>query len=288
MKKLLDTLLAGKPAWFINLAGLLLLVLIGIVDYLTGYEISTFIFFAIPIALVSWYGGNKCGYTSALLSILIWAYVDKINGHLYTAAFIFYWNGAVRLAFFLLVAYWMSLLNFQLIKLNQLASVDALTGCLNKFAFHQKCDNLLLLSQRFKQPISLGFIDLDNFKQVNDTKGHSTGDFVLGTIANTMMKSVRHTDIVARLGGDEFAILLPNTDIDSAKTVFENLRSQLANEVRQHQWPIGFSIGVVTFHTPSLNTDRAIGIADALMYRVKKNGKNSIAYEIAPDWPCKR
>lgn len=281
MRKYFDLLFADKPAWVTFAVGLALLAFIGMIDYLAGYEVSYFVFFAIPVALVGWYAGRKQGYIFCLLATLVWGYVNLVHGRVYGQHWVFYWNGTVRFVFFLLVAYWVSDVKSLLAQQSRLARLDSLTGCLNNFAFSEKCDTLFPLSHRFSQPISLGFIDVDDFKLINDTQGHSEGDHVLRTVGDAMRKSVRSTDIVGRLGGDEFAILLPNTSIEQARLVFDNLRRQLVEAARFEGKPVGFSMGVITFHDRSITPDQAVGMADELMYRVKKSGKNNVIYEEA-------
>jgi diguanylate cyclase (GGDEF)-like protein len=101
-----------------------------------------------------------------------------------------------------------------------MAEHDGLTGMLNARAFYNRCTALFELAARYSRPISPGYLDLDDFKCINDTLGHSAGDAVLQEIARTLTARCRRSDIVARLGGDEFAILLPETDLAGARTVF--------------------------------------------------------------------
>lgn len=279
MNRYLDLLFSGRPTWFVVFAGFAMIALIGEIDYLSGYEVSFFIFYALPVMLVAWYCGTFLGYGLGVIAILTWICVDQASGHTYSHEWILFWNSAVRLIFFLLAAYLMADIRLRLMRESMLAHVDGLTGCLNAYTFNEKCDTLLPLSYRFRQPITLGFIDLDDFKHVNDTLGHSEGNRVLKAVAETMRGYIRKTDIVGRMGGDEFAILLPNTDLDNARIVFDDLRNRLLEDVRNNGWTTGFSIGVVVFFDHAISTDKAIGMADALMYRVKKGGKNNVIYE---------
>lgn len=135
-------------------------------------------------------------------------------------------------------------------------------------------------SQRYGHPITLVYIDLDNFKMVNDQWGHRTGDQVLMVTVECIIKELRKTDIVARLGGDEFAILLPETDAEASRIVTSKLQRSLLDEMLQNQWPVTFSIGVVTFMDIPDSDDKVIQIADELMYTVKNDGKNGISYSV--------
>ena len=276
-----DRLFEGRPTWVVIIAALITLTIFGLLEFYSGYKLSLFIFFALPVVLVTWYSSRKLGYLFCLLATLTWLLAVRMSGNAYNHGWIFYWNGGIRLAFFLIVARGVSDVKILMRHQTRLAHVDGLTGCLNAYAFHEKCDTLLRLSYRLKQPISLGFIDLDNFKTINDTKGHSEGNRVLKAVAESMMKSVRSTDFVARMGGDEFAILLPNTDTEKAKVVFSHLRNQLDADV-QCDWEnsLGYSIGVVTIFNRLISTDEALKLADTLMYQVKKGGKNRVRFEV--------
>ncbi|MBI4030688.1 MAG: GGDEF domain-containing protein [Proteobacteria bacterium] len=124
---------------------------------------------------------------------------------------------------------------------------------------------------------ALAFIDVDNFKQVNDTKGHAEGDRILTEVARIMKDSLRESDMVARLGGDEFIIFLPRADAEKSKSVLRALKEKLDSVVRENDWPIGFSIGTGVFDG-GLPIETAIIKADTMMYQAKKNGKNSIFF----------
>ena len=160
----------------------------------------------------------------------------------------------------------------------RLSRTDNLTGLLNVRGFTEQAEKLFILAARHKRPVTLAYIDLDNFKQVNDKLGHSEGDKALRVVSEQFLSSLRATDVAGRFGGDEFAILLPETDEVGAKSIFNKLRSELIQETQKHNWPIGFSMGVVSFDSPAFHLDEAIRIADSLMYQVKSSGKNHIVF----------
>jgi diguanylate cyclase (GGDEF)-like protein len=134
-------------------------------------------------------------------------------------------------------------------------------------------------ARRYRSPITVAYIDLDNFKVVNDQFGHSTGDLVLRNVAAHLMANLRQTDIVARLGGDEFAILLIETNPDSTESILKRVHDGLTLDMKGKNWPVTFSIGVVSCSGQSLTVDDIINRADGLMYSVKKNGKNGLQYK---------
>ena len=132
--------------------------------------------------------------------------------------------------------------------------------------------------QRYQHPLTLAYIDLDNFKTVNDQLGHVTGDQVLRAVVSSVKKNIRRTDIVARLGGDEFALLLPETNQESARVVLSKVQDGLLEEMRINNWPVTVSIGVLTCRVAPPSTDALVSMADELMYSVKHDGKNGIKY----------
>jgi diguanylate cyclase (GGDEF)-like protein len=158
---------------------------------------------------------------------------------------------------------------------------------MNGRAFREAAVRIFQFCRRIDKPATVVYLDLDNFKQVNDTFGHAEGDRVLKIVGSTLAKGVRSTDIVGRLGGDEFALVLPNTNHAQARKVMEKLHQKLMEEVGTHSWPIGFSMGVAIHRKPPATADEAIKFADKLLYCVKQSGKNDISYEEfeTPDKP---
>lgn len=256
-----------------------LVAVIGTLDHFTGYELSFSIFYAIPICIGAWYAGRNLGLLLCILSAITWLAVDYTSGHQYSHPGIPFWNAAVRMGFFTIIAYLLDRLHRALELQEFLAQQDGLTGMLNARTFRQRCESLFELANRHHHPLVLGYLDLDSFKAVNDSLGHSVGDQVLKAVANALSNRLRASDLGSRLGGDEFAILLPETDLAGARTFFAGLRESLIELAAQNRWPIGFSIGVAVFRSPMAKLDDAIQHADSLMYKVKNSGKNNILFE---------
>jgi len=170
-----------------------------------------------------------------------------------------------------------ALLNQALEREKDDARMDFLTKIANRRAFYEVALTESNRARRYGRSLTLIYIDLDNFKQVNDRCGHDVGDELLVEVAATVRSNVRSTDTVARLGGDEFAILLPETDQEAAMTVTSKLRDVLLESMRVKNWPVTFSIGVASFAVPPETVEEMVKRADAIMYSVKLQGKNSIA-----------
>lgn len=158
-----------------------------------------------------------------------------------------------------------------------LADHDALTGLYNRRRFQEELEHTLDYALRFEQEGALMFIDLDQFKYINDTLGHQSGDEYLRIISRRLGGNLRKVDTLGRLGGDEFGVILPNTDRQQAELVAENLLLSLANEnagLGEIDTPVSASIGIVIFPTHGVTPGNLLAMADAAMYRAKDSGRN--------------
>jgi diguanylate cyclase (GGDEF)-like protein len=166
----------------------------------------------------------------------------------------------------------------------QMSRTDPLTGACNIRCFYERAEDELERSRRYGHPLSLAYLDVDNFKQVNDTLGHSTGDELLRSMSAAMLGHVRESDIVARLGGDEFCILFPETGQQAARFAMEKLRQEMhAAFPGECAGLCSFSVGLVTFVQPPLTVEEVVQVADRLMYEVKNSTKDAIAYAVYPE-----
>lgn len=168
--------------------GLCLVVFIGAIDYLTGSEISFSIFYLLPVSLVAWYGRNGSGYLTCVVSGLVWFYLDWRYENVYSNFLIPYWNAFVRLGFFVTTAYLLCRLKKHLWREQLFARTDTLTGLLNIRIFREIASRLILTSTRYQRCMTMAYIDVDYFKLVNDTMGHSEGDRVLRTVGETLSR----------------------------------------------------------------------------------------------------
>ncbi len=157
-----------------------------------------------------------------------------------------------------------------------LAEHDPVTGLLNRRRFHKELDRWLLYAQRYHRVGTLIFIDLDNFKYVNDTYGHSTGDELLCHVSSLLTDHLRTTDFIARWGGDEFALLLPETiDKDATEVANKLLEIFMRNPLIVHGQKVrsSASIGLAYFPAHATNASDLVNYADAAMYEAKQSGR---------------
>ena len=161
-----------------------------------------------------------------------------------------------------------------------LATYDMLTGLLGRRVFLANLEAVFRLAQRNKSFLSLVYIDIDNFKKINDKYGHAGGDAVLESFGADLRKSIRKSDLAGRIGGEEFAIVLSNTDIKSALKVLEKIRLLLKTETvdfsnQTIQYTV--SMGVAVFDKNNqVDLEQLILQADKALYKAKQSGKDCI------------
>ncbi len=258
-------------------------VLIGtlfVFNFLIGHEMAFSLFYVFPISLVTWLIGRRAGIVASLVSVCAWIVADVSSGHSYSHIYIPVWNTIVRLSFFIIITFLLSSLKISMEHEKKLARIDYLTGAVNTRFFYELVQMEIDRFQRYERPYTIAYMDLDNFKSVNDRFGHSMGDQVLRIVVSSIRKSLRKTDVLARLGGDEFALLLPETDQESAQVAISNIQGNLLEGIRQNNWLLTVSIGVLTCNSALHTTDELVKIADDLMYSVKNDGKNAIKYSM--------
>jgi diguanylate cyclase (GGDEF)-like protein len=282
---ILDYLSKLPQSVVISVASLIVF-LVGILNHMAGPEISSTIFYLIPIVLVTWFTRRSIGFIFSILSALTWLIADLTSGATPFNSDIPYWNGMARLGSFFILTFILSTLKNTLKQEKEYSRIDFLTGIRNRRHFIELIHMEINRARRYEHPFTVVCIDLDNFKTVNDCFGHSTGDILLRLVARTIEQNIRVTDTVARLGGDEFAILLPETGRNVAEVILEKVRKINLDIMGRHGWPVTLSIGVVTFTSPPSTVDETLRISDQVMYSAKNSRKNSIQYEVFGTREC--
>lgn len=274
----LDARLEPMAPPMIMLIGVLLLGLLALVHYAIGYEISFAVFYTIPISLVAWYAGRRAAYFISVLSAVAWHLANRLAGETFSVPAIPYWNAATRLGFFLIISTLLASLKETLAREQALSRTDLLTGLNNRRAFLEAAQQEFLRAGRQKLPLTLAYIDLDNFKMVNDGEGHEVGDQLLQMVAEVLRSQLRATDQLARLGGDEFALILIDADEEYAKTVIERIQAALLAAMQARDWPVTLSVGVLVCSRLPENLQAMIAMADELMYAAKQGGRNRAVF----------
>ena len=256
-------------------AGMVLL--IGLVDYLTGSEVSIALFYLVPIAFATWFVGQSAGLFLAGLSGAIRLPEIWLTTHPFSHPFASYWNAVIELGFFVVFTCVLERLRRTAAREGTMARTDPLTGVLNRRAFTEAATIEVARSERYNRSLSLAYMDIDDFKKVNDTGGHEEGDRLLREVAETLRRNLRAVDIVSRYGGDEFVLLLPETDDQAADMVLDKLVGALRGAMRG-RWSASFSIGAVTIDGPRTSLDQLVRQADDLVYLAKQDGKDRVRH----------
>jgi diguanylate cyclase (GGDEF)-like protein len=270
----------NKSPFYYILTGFFLILVVGILDLLTGYEISISLFYLLPISLVTWFAKKRIGVAASILSAIVWLAAEIANQPNYSHPAVYFWNTIIRFGFFITVTLLLSALKNALEHEKNLSRTDQMTGATSASFFYDLLQLEMDRFQRYQHPFTVAYLDLDNFKSVNDQFGHNTGDIVLRTVVSHAQKELRKTDIVARLGGDEFVILFPETDPETARIVISKILQGLLLEMIKGDWPVTFSIGAITFYAIPDTTNHLIKMVDDLMYKVKSTGKNAVNYSV--------
>jgi diguanylate cyclase (GGDEF)-like protein len=271
--------------------GLLLVALAGLLQSASGSP-AFLVYYLVPVGLVAWFVGRWAGMltavASAVVSGLVWLGAEGDRQPVGTYTEVFHATVIAQFLFFLVIlAYVLTTLKAALARAEQLARTDYLTGVANARYFFELATVELDRARRYERPVTLVYLDVDNFKRVNDGLGHGVGDSLLRVVAETIRGRIRKSDMIARLGGDEFAVLLPEAGYEPAQTAVHKLRAALLEVMHNRDWPVTFSMGVVTcVGPPDATLDELIKAADRLMYAVKRGGKNMIRHEILGKIPA--
>jgi diguanylate cyclase (GGDEF)-like protein/PAS domain S-box-containing protein len=161
-------------------------------------------------------------------------------------------------------------------RIQQLAHYDVLTGLPNRLLFSDRLEQSLINAQRNQSKVALLFLDLDRFKQINDTLGHDIGDALLKMVAQRLISCVREQDTLSRQGGDEFIAVLPDADIAGAELVAAKMLDAIIQPylINQHEFRISSSIGIAVYPDQAQDAESLIKYADVAMYQAKDSGRN--------------
>ena len=230
------------------------------------------ILYLVPILLATWYQGLWWGVAFLVGSMLLRIPVELAQQPNVTLVSSFINQGSFAAVAGIAMAAFRNIRRTQS-QLQDLAIHDPLTRVLNARTFSDRLGQELRRNRRYGRPLSLLYLDVDDFKIVNDSHGHQTGDAVLRLVAEAIRGAVRQADIVGRLGGDEFAVLMPETGADVA----EAAAGRLAKSLREafHGNPsVTASIGIVSCTDAGAGPDDVLHKADRAMYEAKKLGKD--------------
>ncbi len=261
-----------------------LLLIIAIIDHWLLPKISLELFYLLPIILFvsegKWYGLFSSFVAAFLAKTITQNEADSWELAITEG----YWNLFTLMGFYLTVSVLSFIVNVFYHQVTKLSQQDSQTGLLNQKAFLAVLSAEKSRSERLGKVLSVVYLDLDDFKAINDSCGHAFGDTIIQFVGNVMKILLRDYDYSARMGGDEFAFLLPETNSKNAQQVVQRLQtifseiqiSECDKEIKEKMssFPATFSVGIVTYHTPKLSAEEILQAADQQMYEAKKKGKN--------------
>jgi diguanylate cyclase (GGDEF)-like protein len=248
--------------------GMLWLISVSVADYFTHstYLLEFSPFYLVPVSFFSWFIGKRSGIAVAISSVAIGFMVRFRDAHRAVG----YWDALILSALYITATFMIVQLKRLYEREKDLSRIDPLTRIPNRRAFYEAASQAKSVAERTQLPLSISYIDVDNFKSINDRFGHNMGDQVLMLAAATIAGALRPSDVVARMGGDEFAVLLPGANGNDAAGIMRRVEDQLQHTLRQHRWPVKFSIGIASFYPPLASISEMLAHADEAMYAKKR------------------
>lgn len=239
-------------------------------------ELPIAVLYLAPVVILVWTSGRYIGLAGAATVALLRVLIDIAYPHQLSNWTVPYWNFVISLPMYVLVADLLQRLRVLVEREREMAMTDPLTLLGNRRFFLDIARVELNRTKRYSRPLALGYVDVDFFKEVNDRLGHGAGDDLLRLIASELIVVMRTSDVVARIGGDEFAVLLPETPPEGAAIAFRKMSEHLTNAVQVANYPVTFSVGVVTYESGPGTLDELMEEADQMMYSVKHGGKGAV------------
>lgn len=258
-------------AWVVAVAVLLAL---GAIRIATAAEFAFASLGLLPVLLIAWIAGRASGMVFAVMAAATWLIGDIVSERDYSSDWIPWANGLTRFAAYGIVVALADQVRWQLLHEQERANRDQLTGLLNRHALADIGAREVDRSRRYAHPLAVAFIDLDNFKNLNDCKGHGSGDAALRATACALQATSRSTDLLSRWGGDEFVLLLPELDRRAAALAARRISGSLRHALADYPG-VSASIGVAWFEAADRPFAAMLHAADHAMYLAKQAGKDS-------------
>lgn len=280
----LTRLLTKSRLQLVWIAAVVTLLVLGFFRALTDAEFALASAAIIPVYLVAWAGGFRHGLAAAILAAMMWFVSGLLGTPAHAARWFLLLNGSTRFLTYLLVVYLTARVRALLLHEAESARREPLTGLLNRHAFQEIGHGEVLRASRYHHPLAVVFVDLDRFKQLNDSHGHEAGDRALRAVGRALSGALRSTDFVARLGGDEFGIILPEIDQIGAAATGDKLAAQVAAALSEFA-PVSASIGMAWFERAGTDFEGLLKEADSVMYRIKRARAGGVQVQHFPKQP---
>lgn len=275
-----------KQKWLLTAACIVLIDLIARLHYVTGFAYEFNSLYTLPVLASAWWLGNITCVCTTVFCLADWAYTDVRLGGGQSGLLPLVCNTATRAVTIGCVIVLMKRLRRALRQEWNNSRQDQLSGLWNRRYFFELGATILTFAKRHNLPVTMAFMDLDHFKEVNDTQGHAVGDDLLRIVAAAMQAHFRSEDVLARLGGDEFAVIMPGMTAQDARIRLESLRDKIREAMGQRRWPVTLSIGAASFAVVAGSIEAMVRAADAIMYEAKAAGRDRLVLRAYPPAPA--
>ncbi len=260
------------------------IVAVGFVDVaisrLAGFDLAITPLYLLPVGFAAWASGAAVGLLFALYAAAVEGVAAWVSARGRPEPWVTVLGVSMEAAVFVGASYTIARLRWHLAYEHRLSHTDPVTGIGNLRSFEDAAQRELSRMARRASPVSVAYIDVDHFKDVNDRHGHAAGDLLLRAIGTALRGSVRTLDSVARVGGDEFVVLFPETDAATCRRVVERVRGLLGEAVAAAGCDCTFSVGAVTFVTAPRGVAELLQASDQAMYAVKRDRRNGAEYRV--------
>lgn len=259
-------------------AAIAFIAFIAVIDYMTNNQTAITLFYAVTIVAVVWLSWGYVAILAALLCGTLGCAIAHISSS--PCSVTSSTRAWTQSSFYLIFTFALLALKYMQVQLKGISTMDPLTDLANSRYFLDVGAKELARAHRYKRAFSIIYIDIDDFRVINDSLGHQVGDGLLREIAKMAKLIIRKSDTVARLGGDEFALLLPETGEVAAKAAVARIIKRLSEIKAPDSRQITFSVGVITNTGQPGDFEDIVNIAKNLMHEVKHGGKNSVKYRL--------
>lgn len=271
-----------KQKWLLTASCIALIDLIARLHYVTGFAYEFNSFYVLPLLASAWWLDTFTCVSTTLFCLADWAYTDiRLEGK-QSELLPLVCNTTTRAMTISCVIVLIKRLRRALQQEWDNSHHDQLSGLWNRRYFLELGATVLTVAKRHDLPVTMAFMDLDRFKEVNDTLGHAVGDDLLRTVSAVMQDHFRSEDILTRLGGDEFAVIMPGLTAKDAAMRLEALREKIRAAMGQRRWPVTLSIGAASFAEATGGLEAMLRAADAAMYEAKAAGRDCLVLRAFP------
>jgi len=276
----LDARLRAVPDLLLLAIGLTVVAGLAALELSEGREVPLMDFFLFPVAALGWLARSQWyRYAIALITAAVTLDVALLaTAHANVGAVAA--SVAARSILYLTVVSVLGAMRRMHAQRDAEARTDELTGAANLRALRALAEGEIERSRRSGHELSLLYLDIDDFKSINDRLGHAAGDRALRNVGRALRRAARSVDTVARLGGDEFAVLMPEADSSDASVLADRLQRELAGMGASDGLPLSCSIGQVTYLVPPASSGELLRVGDELMYLAKTHGKDRVQRDV--------